>query len=93
MCIPTHRVRRSPRVQIPSSIRSFRARISLARHERLHASFGTGIRPPGGSDLAFTNNPALKPEGTVSYDVGIEQRFLSDKVSLDAHGFTIVIRI
>ena len=60
---------------------------SLARHERLHASFGTGIRPPGGSDLAFTNNPALKPEVTVSYDIGIEQRFLSDRLSLDATWF------
>jgi len=54
---------------------------------RIHASFGTGIRPPGGSDLAFTNNPALKPERTESYDVGIEERFLAGKVSLDATWF------
>ena len=54
---------------------------------RLHASFGTGIRPPGGSDLAFTNNPALKPEHTQSYDIGIEKRFLRDRVSLDATWF------
>ncbi|MGD1071975.1 MAG: TonB-dependent receptor [Bryobacteraceae bacterium] len=60
---------------------------SLPGHERLHASFGTGIRPPGGSDLAFTNNPALKPEVTVSYDIGIEQRFLNDRLSLDATWF------
>jgi outer membrane cobalamin receptor len=54
---------------------------------RLHASFGEGIRPPGGSDLAFTNNPYLKPERTESYDIGIEERFLSNKVSLDATWF------
>ena len=54
---------------------------------RLHASYGTGIRPPGGSDLAFTNNPALKPERTESYDIGIEQRFLTNKLSLDATYF------
>ncbi len=54
---------------------------------RLHASYGTGIRPPGGSDLAFTNNPALKPERTESYDIGVEKRLLSDKVSLDATWF------
>lgn len=59
----------------------------LASGQRLHASYGTGIRPAGGSDLAFTNNPALKPERTVSYDVGIEQRFLSDRVSVDATWF------
>jgi outer membrane cobalamin receptor len=55
--------------------------------QRLHASYGTGIRPAGGSDLAFTNNPALKPERTVSYDIGIEQRFLNDRFSLDATWF------
>ena len=54
---------------------------------RLHASFGTGIRPPGGSDLAFTNNPALKPERTESYDIGAEKRFLADRLSLDATWF------
>jgi outer membrane cobalamin receptor len=59
----------------------------LQQNERLHASYGTGIRPPGGSDLAFTNNPALKPERTESYDIGIEQRFLKDQLSLDATYF------
>ena len=54
---------------------------------RLHASFGTGIRPPGGSDLAFTNNPALKPEYSRSYDLGVEQRLLNGKLSLDATWF------
>jgi outer membrane cobalamin receptor len=54
---------------------------------RIHASYGTGIRPPGGSDLAFTNNPALLPEQTVSYDVGVEQYFLGNKLSLDATWF------
>jgi outer membrane receptor protein involved in Fe transport len=34
-----------------------------------------GVRPPSGFDLAFTNNPALKPERTRSFDAGIEQRF------------------
>jgi outer membrane receptor protein involved in Fe transport len=59
----------------------------LQKNERLHASYGTGIRPPGGSDLAFTNNPALKPERTESFDIGIEQRFLKDQLSLDTTYF------
>jgi outer membrane receptor protein involved in Fe transport len=50
---------------------------------RLHASYATGIRPPGGSDLAFTDNPNLRPERTESYDVGVEQRFLNNQFSLD----------
>lgn len=58
----------------------------LTASTRAHASFGTGLRPPGGFDLAFTNNPALKPERTRSFDAGFEQR-LGRRVSLDATYF------
>jgi outer membrane cobalamin receptor len=54
---------------------------------RLHSSFGTGIRPPAGLELAFTNNPALKPERTASFDFGVEQRAFGGKLSLDATYF------
>lgn len=54
---------------------------------RLHASFGTGIRPPGGSDLAFTNNPALKPERTQSYDIGVERQLMHRQLALDLTWF------
>lgn len=54
---------------------------------RLHSSFGTGIRPPAGLELAFTNNPALKPERTATFDFGVEQRVIHDKLSLDATYF------
>ena len=54
---------------------------------RLHASFGTGIRPPDGFNLAFTNNPHLKPETSISFDAGIEQRFFQGKAVLDATYF------
>ena len=60
---------------------------ALTSSTRVHASFGQGIRPPGGSDLAFTNNPDLKPERTTSTDAGIEQRFLADRLSLNATYF------
>src|SRR5207248_188124 len=59
----------------------------LDRGTRLHASFGTGIRPPGGTDLAFTNNPRLKPERTESYDVGIQEQVLNGRASLDVTWF------
>jgi outer membrane cobalamin receptor len=55
---------------------------------RLHASFGTGIRPPDGFNLAFTNNPHLKPEKSLSFDAGIEQRFLQGKAVLDLTYFS-----
>jgi outer membrane receptor protein involved in Fe transport len=54
---------------------------------RLHGSFGTGIREPSGFELAFTNNPRLKPEKSVSFDSGIEQRFLGDRALVDATYF------
>jgi outer membrane receptor protein involved in Fe transport len=53
---------------------------------RLHASFGMGLRPPSGFELAFTNNPALKPERTRSVDAGVEQRF-GNLLTLDATYF------
>jgi outer membrane receptor protein involved in Fe transport len=53
----------------------------------LHGSFGTGIRPPSGFDIGFTNNPSLKPERTVSFDAGIEQSLAAHRVLLDATYF------
>jgi len=59
----------------------------VLRGTRFHSSLGTGIRPPAGLELAFTNNPALKPERTASFDAGVEQRVFHDKLSLDATYF------
>ena len=42
---------------------------------RLRASAGTGIRPPDAFEVAFTNNPNLKPERSRSVDLGVEQQF------------------
>ncbi len=82
-----------------SSVTKINPRLSVAyvAHEgatsgglgvtRLHGSLGTGIRPPNGFDLAFTNNPRLKPERSVSFDSGVEQRFLSDRAVLDVTYF------
>jgi outer membrane receptor protein involved in Fe transport len=53
---------------------------------RLHASFGMGLRPPSGFELAFTNNPALKPERTRSVDAGVERKF-GNLLTLDATYF------
>jgi outer membrane cobalamin receptor len=53
----------------------------------LHGSFGTGIRAPSGFELAFTDNPRLAPEKSLSFDAGIEQRFFADRAVLDATYF------
>ncbi len=54
---------------------------------RLHASFATGMRPPSGFELAFTDNPALRPERTRSFDAGIEQKLFRNVLMLDATYF------
>ncbi|MGD0771266.1 MAG: TonB-dependent receptor [Candidatus Solibacter sp.] len=58
----------------------------VAGGTRLHTSFGMGLRPPNGFELAFTDNPALKPERTRSVDAGVERRFGS-LLTLDATYF------
>lgn len=54
---------------------------------RLHASFGTGFRPPSGFELAFTNNPELQPERTRSFDAGVEQKLWHNRLMLDGTYF------
>jgi outer membrane cobalamin receptor len=54
---------------------------------RIHGSFGTGIRPPDGFELAFTNNPYLKPEKSVSFDAGVEQSMLANRAVVDVTYF------
>jgi len=54
---------------------------------RLHSSFGMGIRPPNGFELAYTNNPGLLPERTRSVDAGVEQKLWNGLVLLDATYF------
>jgi outer membrane cobalamin receptor len=54
---------------------------------RIHSSFGTGIRPPDGFELGFTDNPQLKPETSISFDGGVEQRLLNDKAVVDVTYF------
>ena len=48
---------------------------------------GTGIRPPDAFEIAFTDNPSLKPERNRSVDVGIEQTFGGGALVIDATGF------
>jgi outer membrane receptor protein involved in Fe transport len=54
---------------------------------RIHSSFGTGIRPPDGFELGFTNNPDLQPEKSISGDVGVEQQLFGGKAAIDVTYF------
>ena len=63
------------------------AAYALPAGTRLHASFGMGVRPPTGFELAYTNNPALRPERTRSFEAGVEQNVWQNRLSLDATYF------
>ncbi len=54
---------------------------------RLRANAGTGIRPPGAFEIAFTDNPGLRPERSRSIDAGLEQGVLDGRLVLDAAYF------
>jgi outer membrane cobalamin receptor len=54
---------------------------------RLHVSAGTGIRPPDALEIAFTDNPRLKPERSRSVELGLEQGLGGGATTLGATGF------
>jgi outer membrane cobalamin receptor len=55
---------------------------------RVRASAGTGIRPPDVFEIAFTDNPDLRPERSRSLDVGLEQQFAGGAVVVDVGAFS-----
>ncbi len=54
---------------------------------KLRASAGTGIRPPDAFEIAYTDNPSLKPERSKSFDVGVEQALLDGRGLAEATVF------
>ena len=54
---------------------------------RVRASAGSGIRPPDAFEIAFTDNPGLKPERSRSVDAGVQQTFRQGGAVIDATVF------
>ena len=54
---------------------------------RVHGGFGTGMRAPGAFEIAFTDNPGLKPEKTRSLDAGVETGWLDGRLVADVQYF------
>jgi outer membrane cobalamin receptor len=54
---------------------------------KIRGSAGTGIKPPDAFDIAFTDNPALKPERSRSADVGVDQALANGLGRLEATAF------
>jgi outer membrane cobalamin receptor len=57
------------------------------RWTRLRANAGTGIRPPSAFEIAFTDNPGLRPERSRSLDGGVEQGLLAGRLVVDTTYF------
>ena len=54
---------------------------------RVRGAVGTGIRPPDGFELAFTDNDGLKPERSRSAEIGVTQAFAGGAGQVDATAF------
>jgi outer membrane cobalamin receptor len=54
---------------------------------KIRGGAGTGIKPPTAFDIAFTDNPGLKPERSRSFDAGIEHAFAGSTLIADATFF------
>ena len=54
---------------------------------RIHASAGTGIRPPDAYEIAYTDNPELKPERSRSVEAGLSHAFTGIAADLQVTAF------
>ena len=54
---------------------------------KLRAAAGTGIRPPDAFEIAFTDNPSLKPERSRSVEAGIDQTLGGGRALVEATVF------
>ena len=86
----------SPRPAMPAdSVVSFNPKIAAAYYlstahgaeTKVRGAAGTGIRPPDGFELAFTNNPSLQPERSRSFEAGLDQGFASGRGLIEATWF------
>jgi outer membrane cobalamin receptor len=85
-----------PRPELPEdAVLSANPKVSVAWFARpdalsftkLRASAGTGIRPPNGFEIAFTDNPSLKPERSRSAEVGVDQAIAGGRGLIEATAF------
>ena len=75
---------------------TFRTTAAYLHHEtgtRLHGSYGTGVKNPTLFELFgfgpnFVPNPNLGPEKSKGWDIGVEQDFLGDRLSVDVTYFS-----
>ena len=72
----------NPKVGVAWFVRS-----SDGTFTKLRAAAGTGIRPPDGFEIAFTDNPGLKPERSRTVEAGVDQSFAGGRASIEGTVF------
>ena len=77
----------NPKVAMAWLLRDGSVATRVLGDTKLRASAGTGIKAPTAFDIAFTDNPDLRPERSRSVDVGVEQFLLGSRVRVDATWF------
>ncbi len=63
------------------------ARPDVSSTTKLRAAAGTGIRPPDGFEIAFTDNPSLAPERSRSVEAGVDQELVGGRAVAQATVF------
>lgn len=71
----------------PKVAAAYYLRATPGSQTKVRASAGTGIRPPDGFELAFTDNPSLQPERSRSVEAGVDQAFAGGLGLLEATWF------
>jgi outer membrane cobalamin receptor len=77
-----HEVSTNPRLAV-----AWYAGANSSNATKLRASAATGIRPPDAFEIAFTDNPSLKPERSRSFDAGVDQPLAGGRVLVQATYF------
>lgn len=54
---------------------------------RVKVNAGTGIRPPDAFEIAYTDNPSLKPERSISADLGLEHTWADGRMVTEGVAF------
>ncbi|EEA96683.1 TonB-dependent siderophore receptor [Pseudovibrio sp. JE062] len=64
----------------------------VLENTRIRSSLGNGFRAPSSYELydSYSGNPDFEPETSVSYDIGIDQNFLDEKLRLSLGYFHIL---
>ena len=77
----------NPKVSAVWFLRGSTSSDAAAGWTKIRGGAGTGIKPPTVFEIAFTDNPGLKPERSRSMDIGVEHAFAGSMIVADVTYF------